>query len=391
MAVITTDIYSAYIASSKESCGNTIIYDSRVAKSGFKSISKTPSHARTKPASLLTNPTTCGPHYEIESRDGFAEKFSFGGWVVCYPGGPYESTETSEIRMFSAAAASTPVVVTTNWQLGFRLKMKKKTYSLSSSIAEFDETCRMFSLSAKGIFRAYKKLKRYARKRKFKKINRSPEYQKLSSSRKRNFSLDDVSGTILLANFGLAPLVGDLSEAYIALQRRLLRDVLVRIVHKETSVGSLSTDSGSYRYQNERTVVNRAIAWVRLDVSQPLQYGNMVEWFWERIPFSFIVDQMINVGDTLSALDAFKGVTGLYGTLSTWTIHNGVGTYHGTNFTTTTPSSYKMKMYDRSVLSVGNIPLPEFPSYSPSSSLKAVVNDLAVLHQLRKGNRLRFR
>jgi hypothetical protein len=59
---------------------------------------------------------------------------------------------------------------------------------------------------------------------------------------------------------------------------------------------------------------------------------------------------------------------------------NGTGTYRYTG--AGGASSYAYKSHERKILT--QIPLPRIPTYKPSSSLKAVMNDLAVLHVIRK-------
>jgi hypothetical protein len=136
------------------------------------------------------------------------------------------------------------------------------------------------------------------------------------------------------------------------------------------------------------TTSKRAICYVDLDPeTSPFTYGNPAELAWEVIPFSFVVDWAIPIGDTLSALDALRGVTGIQGTESAKYTRVTKGwirrpNYQGVYLTSSTPGSVYYKGHQRSVIT--SIPLPPVPRWDPSSSWKTVANGLALLTAVNK-------
>jgi len=61
-----------------------------------------------------------------------------------------------------------------------------------------------------------------------------------------------------------------------------------------------------------------AIFYVQTDVpAHRISLGNPMELAWELIPFSFVVDWFLPIGNWISALDATLHVTGTWGTVTT--------------------------------------------------------------------------
>lgn len=324
MTTTTKYFYTSFKTFEEVRCGERRVdYATGMYITGVKEEFYTPTISRAKPENLLLSPTSCGPHTRSERHHGFRSKeattedatfCSHYDWQHGIGSPVYQYFAHSYWRYMTVSRPG----LTTNWQLPLRDKLKSHTYSLSSAIAEFDETCDLFSDAARAIFKAYKALKRYAKFRKFNKINNDPKYLRIPKRERIRFHSGDVSAAVLVTNFGIAPTIGDFSESYIALQRRLLRDVVKRVKSGGAAEVSVDeTDDSGYSYNMKATRKDRAIIYARFDPDIPLQYGNPAEWIWERIPFSFIIDQMFNIGKTLSALDAFTGVASITGTLST--------------------------------------------------------------------------
>jgi hypothetical protein len=99
---------------------------------------------------------------------------------------------------------------------------------------------------------------------------------------------------------------------------------------------------------------------------------------WELIPYSFVIDWLIPVGDFLSSLDALVGVENLLVGDSYIVKKKHKRVYVRID----TKTTYVEEHYARFAL----IPDLSFPKlgYKPSKSLTAVANGVALLRQLRK-------
>jgi hypothetical protein len=111
---------------------------------------------------------------------------------------------------------------------------------------------------------------------------------------------------------------------------------------------------------------------------EPFTFGNPLEVAWEVTPFSFIVDWGFNVGDTLSSLDALKGVDNIRGTVTRKRWATVVDRY--------TPSTKpdlvqagitKYESHQRAFWNT--IPLPPLPSWKPSFSWHRIRNGISLL------------
>jgi hypothetical protein len=99
---------------------------------------------------------------------------------------------------------------------------------------------------------------------------------------------------------------------------------------------------------------------------------------WELIPYSFVFDWIIPVGDFLGSLDALVGVENLL-VGDSYTVTS----YHENVLEKTQSKTYvRIVDYSRFVLS-SSLLFPKL-SYKPSKSLTAVANGVALLRQLRK-------
>lgn len=258
----------------------------------------------------------------------------------------------------------------THWELALRLKIEEETVNLGVAMAEYRQTCTMFGDLGLGMVRAYKRIR-----------------GKLPRKQRKLFRTTDLPAAYLQYTYGIAPLVNDTFEAYLALQLASTRELWRRavITKKDDATYVYTTPSG-----RELTAISklseRAIVYYQLDPETPTTVGTPVEWIWETIPYSFVLDWIVNVGDILNSLDALRGVKALTGSLVIKTQENAsvkplpgreserLNTHERTSFT-------------REILSHSNIPLPSLtPRYEPSQSVKAVVNGLALLTQIRRND-----
>jgi len=190
-----------------------------------------------------------------------------------------------------------PVMTWPDWSLPLRLKIKDESINLGQTLAEYRQTASMFGDAAKGVVNAWRAFK----KKKFLK----------------NRSMCSVSAAHLIYDYGVAPLVSDMFDSYEALRHRLEKPVHKRYFIKQTCEKEVLELEDVYYglgksgpFTCEQTGDQYTTAYVELDLEKLSMFtpGNPLEIVWERVPYSFVVDWFIPIGDTLSALSALGGV-----------------------------------------------------------------------------------
>lgn len=250
----------------------------------------------------------------------------------------------------------------TSWETEARLRIAQATVNLGSNIAEFRQTCNSFYDTAVGLKNIYRALRGRG------------------WSRRRAM---DVPAAWLNTNYALAPLVGDMSDSVLALNNALDRDIVRKIAITKTARDTNRDWFGLKAAERVYVSQDRAIVYVRLDPrSSRISAGNPLEWAWEAIPFSFVVDWMVPIGNSLQALDALRNVAYLRGTLTEKrTMSAKYVSPVNSGYTVEQTGRWDYKSHQRHTLST--IPLPDFPSWEPSESFRTVTNGLALLAVLR--------
>jgi hypothetical protein len=147
-------------------------------------------------------------------------------------------------------------------------------------------------------------------------------------SRKKQFS-----NNFLEYHFGWAPLVSDIGNAINTLQN----PIPVRRI-RASGYGTLTTKSGGYPNQppygqqahlyiydiSVRSGVRFVMSNPDLYLANQLGFTNPLTVAWEVVPFSFVVDWFIPIGDFLGAMTATLGLTlqGGYTSTRCWQLHN---------------------------------------------------------------------
>lgn len=262
----------------------------------------------------------------------------------------------------------------TDWSLELRNKIADHSASLSGMVAEFDEVVGMANSLSKGIrnagLYAHRKIKRLPRAR-------------------RRLNLHDVSGAHLVYSFGLSPLINDTYQTIDHFRKsgrgeniwHRFRVKTERSNYDRQTVDADYGSTGDYGVvtsQGSLSVEDTAVAWARFQDRLLPDLGNPLEWAWERIPFSFIVDQIINVGENIAAIDALNRVEEIHTSVTRrqrWDIK-----YFSTN--TSMHGFSRGHTYERKAM--GAPPLSFDLSYKPSSNFGQLLTNLSLLHQLRK-------
>jgi len=241
------------------------------------------------------------------------------------------------------------------------LQVKGQYTNLASDVAEYRETADLFKNAARGISNAWKA----ARKQYY-----------------RNVRIEDVPAVVLGYDFGVKPLVDTVMESVDRLNPVLnnpppIRHYVRRVNSKEFSTSVYGNWEWAWGEQ-----VDTARIYVRhLNYHKGFTFGNPAEWALEALRFSYIVDYAINVGDTLSALDALAGVDVLTGwhTVRRRSFSLGDYTHMGQNVEGKGRSTYRY--YSRSVLTT--VPLPNQLFWQPSGSWKKLRDGVALLWAVR--------
>lgn len=257
-----------------------------------------------------------------------------------------------------------------DWATKLRLKIKDETINLGTAVAEYRQSARMFGSAARAVVNAYKTLR--------------------GKRGRKTLTPCSISSAHLVYTYGIAPLVSDLYDSVEALKLRLEHPVFRKYFISATgsATGSTSSTPGAFSTSetNARlTVTQRVNAYVKFDLEKAALFtlGNPLEIAWELVPYSFVIDWMVPIGDYLMSLDALKAVENMSVSVTEKETYNHkevlsfvspIESFTGGNLGTYKSSSHERFVYD-------SVPLPALPKYDPSTSFKAVANGLALLWQ----------
>jgi len=117
----------------------------------------------------------------------------------------------------------------------------------------------------------------------------------------------------------------------------------------------------------------------------PFQFGNPAEWAWERIPFSFVVDWMIPVGNYIAAFGTLASIQSVGATITTR--QHIRGTYkvpqQAAGYTTAIADAggFEFISHKRDIAAMPG--LPTLLQWKPSRSYISLINAIALLAQLK--------
>jgi len=267
--------------------------------------------------------------------------------------------------------SSPPAPTSPDWALALRLKIQDLSVNLSSAVAEFEQIHTGFVAVAS-------QLKRIR--------------DRMVSSRGRRLNLCDVSSTNLAINFGVKPVISDFANVIESFNDSTDRPSIIRVSALARETGPAQNPrSSEFLVDGVWDMSDRVVCYLQPKNLGKIDFGNPVEWAWERIPFSFIVDNVIPVGEYLTALFALRKVDILNTSVTQKRKFTGMVTY---NPTYSTNSNYRAgdsgttveERHSRFVPGVA-IPLPRLPSVDITQSYRSLGNAISVLHQLRQCRR----
>lgn len=244
----------------------------------------------------------------------------------------------------------------TNWALKARLRVKDELVNLGETLFEYQETARMFRTTAETLYDAYRTVR-----------------GRMPYRLQRRLTPASLPAAYIGGEFGVKPLMNDLFLSAMVLQDRIQLPIYRRIFAQDTS--GVKGRDGWYRS-------DRATFYMELEPNRDIvTFGNPFELAWNLIPFSLVVDWVIPIGETLSAMDALKNVKWQMGTLSQKDEFRRGGVPPNPGYTVIRDHKTHYKSHVRHLLP--SIPFAESPlRWEPSGSWNHVSKGLALLYLL---------
>lgn len=356
---------------------------------------------RTRPVPLIWNPTSRGPMYEWECRYLKLLKHNSLGGFWCYAnspktwvpvnGGYYNETQYIE------PCTTEPVVSLSNSDLvtGIRLGVKEVSMNLAEFIGEYRETVEMVSSGVKGVVDICRGFRDVIRGRTPRRTNIFGRKAREYGLTKRNWKrrLKELPSSVLLADFGLSPLVDGASDALDAWNTRTTKPLIRRVTLSRRVTDSVPGFTNGYvgKYESSCITSKRAIVYARYEPNkvQAFTAGNPFEAYWASVPFSFLVDRFVNVGSFLSSLDAMDGVIELAGTITTKKLWDAYSEQVPPSWLTAgwfivEPGLIHWRSYQREVIGQLDL-LPVLPGFRPSGSARLLRDLTAILASFNLG------
>lgn len=254
-----------------------------------------PEH-RPKPEDLLSNQTAQYLQSTHVSKGMRARRVSSVPW----PGGSrFETYYNHAVDGVSDPPFNIWFPSEDKWKSKFLSSVEAKTVNLGETIAEVDQSIRMFRLLGGGMFRGLKSLVRN------KKLN-------------GGISLRHIPMSILQYKFGIAPIVADTVDVVETL-RSSLDLPLARVVTgylPEYQEGSYQNSIRVLDWTGKRSWKYSIKIVLDPERARVISWGNPLEWIWERTMFSFLADYVIPIGDWINSLDALIGIKDVHGTVT---------------------------------------------------------------------------
>jgi hypothetical protein len=259
-----------------------------------------------------------------------------------------------------------------DWQTKLRLAVKDQKVNLAQTLAEYPQAQKMFVNNATTIVKTLRSLRRGDMNEVFKTLG-IPRKQLRGT----------ISNRWLELQYGWMPLLSDLHGSVEELQAGLTRPRTRKITVRATAEEDRKVQNYYVPHLQKYSEIDayakttvKVVAYLRQESLAASRLGltNPLNLAWELVPYSFVIDWFIPIGNWLNSLDAGIGTIGITGTVTTKT------KYIATNWF---GSQYYMTQgYGRSVLY--DLPNAPLPSWKPSLGWKQVANALALLSQLKR-------
>jgi hypothetical protein len=391
MAITTVGLSSTFIRERGLECHPPGMYElSEMETLGYTERGDNPKESREIPRPRIGNPTNQALQWtysevHVENAGPVTPKVAIctGGAVAA--GSPWQQ----EFRHYNSGSARYPLDndEPPSWRNALLAKVGDLKMDLGTYLVEGKETVDLFVDTSHRLKEAYQCVakRKTSSCRRFKKA--------LFGDGSASKTTRKAAEVTLLANFGLLPLISDLGEAVQQLISRSSQPVYHRVVATTRAEGQrvqqwINQQSGSrsgafmdWRWQWETS--QRAVLWLQMQpgYSEDFSPGNPLSVLYEGIPFSFVLDWMIPVGDYLTALTALRGIDVVECTLTQKKRVTGADLSTNAGWTLQKPGRWKYADFRRDIIPGSSI-TPELPSLAPSTSWTSVVNATALLRVL---------
>lgn len=332
--------------------------------------SKLDPESRPMPSQLWRSPTSRALQYTRTDYAGTVkwERDIENSCYVLYEGnvGTVHRTEVAR-PFYSGSDSSVPGYPDPDWITPLRQQINSLKVNLGQDLAEYRQTVDLYNETSSQIVAA------------------KQHYKKKKRSRKRgSINLCHMAAADIIYGFGIAPLIGTLFDSYIALNSKLEAPTKIRLVQSAKEDVSYQWSNANCEQNGRKSTSTQAKVYLTFQRGLSLfTMGNPVSVAWELVPYSFLFDYMIPVGNYLSALDAMVGVQEVVGTVTTRRqfFCSETSKVDASHIATNTPALVHYKDIKRDVLT--SIPLPPFPKWEPSASWHKLRHAVALLYQNR--------
>lgn len=195
-------------------------------------------------------------------------------------------------------------------------------------------------------------------------------------SRRKKLTPCDVSSAHLATEYGIKPVVSDLDRSITNLSRSVENKKVKIVTTRQTRETTSANGEVWNCYHSERYVT-----WVSIPGPAGLRanLGSPAEWAWELIPYSFVVDWMFNVGDTIAAYGAGRGLNHIATALITHKRSRLASMEPTADFSVQSRARGSYDYFRRIILP--DLPTPTRVEFDPAG-LRALPNAFALLHQV---------
>lgn len=355
--------------------GSPITYPAYAARGLQFTKAKQDTIKRQKPLDLFGSSTARTNTHQIISVDMLTRWFdpydgsSWSGPVSFFTGSPGIFTNPNLLVSVDFRALDSRL----------RGRIKASNLNLAQSLAEYRQTSSMFVSLTDDVLRTFRSLRNGRALGDFVRILQKPR-----SSHEIN-----VANRWLQYQYGLKPLMSDIYGSAEALASKIRTGMWLYVsTSSEDSVFKVHPSKVGpwgnpvYRYDvgttKLRVKARYKISDATLKSLAQCGISNPLLLAWELIPYSFVFDWIIPVGDFLKSLDALSGVSNLQVVRSYDTSTTGTSVFLATG----QKCSQYNRQYSRLIMDT-TLSLPRL-AYKPSQSFTAVANGVALLRQLRK-------
>lgn len=270
----------------------------------------------------------------------------------------------------------------------FGSAFKGHDFNLGVAIGEGRETVEM----VKGTISAFAKSIRAIKKGRLDQAVRHLGLAPAGNKRRKLLDSGDVSSQWLAIQYGWKPMLQDIKNAAEAFEHLTSepRTRKIRVHHSIYKTGNVSTSPANWYAHGTRRITKRLTAYVTEDLSSaPRSLGllNPLSVAWELVPFSFVADWFIPVGNYLEAVAATPPHWDVFITEGVKDVSTGITS--GADIINT--SSYASQGFADNIKRIHiernpgvgiSTPRPQFKSLREAYNVDRAKNAIALAHQL---------